>query len=587
MSKYHSKKGVPTKKPESTNDNSAKRVARKTIAANKMSIFNSLETHLKNHQKAYIIAITFIAFVFSFLSFDNKISTANDDALYIEAGANYAKNFFGYYYTETAPFYPIILSFLIKILGVKLFLLKASSILFFCVALYFIYKAFKDRIPYIILFPALLLTAINAQFLVYASLTYTETFSLMMFALALLFFFKVFDKLDQAEYSLQSNFIHFILLGFLCFILMITRNVALAALGILVVFLIYRKKYIESIISAGSFVVIYFIYNLALKHIWHLSASQFTSQGSKMFNKDAYQPQLGKETTSGLVIRFWENCQIYISSRLYFILGFREEMSPNNIALTLFTIGIVVWSAYLMFSKKLYALLFSTLFFAGLLAATFISLHTSWGQSRLIMIYLPFILFNVFYLLYYYGEKLEILQNVYLVVFFILLISSAKATFKQINQKLPVFIENITGDPTYGYTPDWQNYIKMTKWCAQQFPNDTKSIAVRKAPMSFIFSEGKEFYPIYNTPTENADSLLIPLRTSQVNYIMLPELRLNPDMYIEGQFIGTMHRYAIYIQQKYPRAFEFVHQEGDLEKAQLYKINYTYIDSLKAALNPQ
>ena len=117
MSKYHSKKGVPTKKPESTNDNSAKRVARKTIAANKMSIFNSLETHLKNHQKTYIIAITFIAFVFSFLSFDNKISTANDDALYIEAGANYAKNFFGYYYTETAPFYPIILSFLIKIIN--------------------------------------------------------------------------------------------------------------------------------------------------------------------------------------------------------------------------------------------------------------------------------------------------------------------------------------------------------------------------------------------------------------------------------------------------------------------------------------
>lgn len=57
-------------------------------------------------------------------------------------------------------------------------------------------------------------------------------------------------------------------------------------------------------------------------------------------------------------------------------------------------------------------------------------------------------------------------------------------------------MENISGHPTYGYTLDWQNYINMTKWCAQQFPNETKSIAVRKSAHVFrgIFSEGKEFY---------------------------------------------------------------------------------------------
>jgi hypothetical protein len=158
------------------------------------------------------------------------------------------------------------------------------------------------------------------------------------------------------------------------------------------------------------------------------------------------------------------------------------------------------------------------------------------------------------------------------------------ATLKQAKARFPIFMENISGDPTFGYTPDWQNYIKMTKWCAQNFPNETKSIAVRKAPMSFIFSDGKEFYPIYGTPTENPDSLLIPLRASKVNYLMTAELRANPDMYVDGQIIGTMHRYAYYIQQKYPQAFQFVHQEGDVEEAVLYKINYNYIDSLKATL---
>lgn len=549
---------------------------------NSSTIFTKLEKHFEQKRTAYIIVIVILAALFSFLCFDNKISIANDDALYIEAGANYAKNFFGYFYTETAPLYPIILSILIKLIGVKLFTLKAFSILFFCLALYFIYKAFKDRIPYIILLPALLLVALNNQFLVYASLTYTETFSLMMFGIAFILFNKTIDNIEHPDYDIKKHIGTFVLIGFTCFMLMIARNVALATIGLVVLFFMYRKKYTESAITAISFVAFYFLYKIALKYLWHLDGSQFTSQGSKMFNKDAYQPQLGKATTTDLIIRFWENCQIYISSRLYFILGFREEMSPNNVALTLFTIGIVVWSAYLMYTKKLFTLLFSTLFFSALLAATFISLHTSWGQSRLIMIYLPFILFNVFYLLYYYGQKFEVLQSMYFFVYFILFFMGMSATFKLAKDRLPVFIENMSGDPTYGYTPDWQNYIKMTKWCAQQFPNDTKSIAVRKAPMSFIFSEGKEFYPIYGTPTQDADSLLMPLRQNHVNYIMLAELRANPDMYVEGQIIGTMHRYAYYIQQKYPNAFQFVHQEGDLEKSQLYKINFQYIDSLKA-----
>lgn len=577
-------KQVPAKKIVPPVTGHSKQKENKSIQHNS-SIFTYMEEHLKKNQSVYIILIISLAAIFSFLCFDNKISIANDDALYIEAASSYAKNFFGYYYTETAPLYPMVLSFIIKIFGVKLFILKTSSILFFCVALLLIYKSFKDQIPYLILIPVLLLTATNAQFLVFASLTYTETFSLMMFGVAFLYFFKMIDKFESPDYTLKSNLIYFFSLGIVCLILMITRNVALAALGIVLLFLVYRKKYMETLLTAVSFAVFYFIYRTALKYIWHLSDSQFSSQGSKMFNKDAYQPQLGKETVWGLVVRFWENCQIYISSRLYFVLGFREEMSPNNIVLTLCTIAIIAWSSYLIFRKKNYSLMFSTLFFSGLLAATFISLHTSWGQSRLIMIYLPFILFNVFYLLYYYGEKFEVLQSLYLLAFFILFITGITATLKKGKERFPFFMENISGHPTYGYTLDWQNYINMTKWCAQQFPNETKSIAVRKAPMSFIFSEGKEFYPIYGTPTENPDSLLIPLRQSNVNYLMLSELRANPDMYVEGQIIGTMHRYAYYIQQKYPNAFQFIHQEGDLEKSQLYKINYQYIDSLKATLN--
>ncbi len=548
---------------------------------NTSTTFDTLEEHFSANRKFYLISLIVITAIFSFLSFDNKISTANDDALYLESGASYAKSFFGYFYLANAPLYPMVIGLMIKIIGVKLFLLKTFSILCFCFAIFFNFKAFENRIPYIILIPTLLLTAVNFQFLMYASLTYTETFSLMVFGICFGFLFKIFDKLDAENYQIKKNIPQFILIGFLFFIMMITRNVALASIGILAVFFIYRKKYLEAGASIVGFGIFYFLYKLALQFIWKIDGSQFASQSKLMFQKDAYQPQLGNENFMGFINRFLENCQIYISSRFYYVLGFREEMSANSVLITLISVGLILWSLYLMHKKKQYILIFTTLFFGGLLATTFISLHTSWGQTRLIMLFLPYILFSFFYLFYYYGKQFTFLQVVYPIVIFILFVASLTATFKQIKERFPVFVENMTGDATFGYTPDWQNYIKMTKWCAVNLPNETKSIAVRKAPMSFIFSEGKEFYPVYNTPTENPDSLLIPFRQSKVNYIMLPKLRLDPSRYLEDQFIGTMHRYAYYIQVKYPNAFQFIHKEGDIEQAELYKIDWNYIDSLK------
>ena len=578
MAKQPIKKQQPAPKPPIK-----QKLTAKTTAESTKSIFEYLEGHFSTKRNFYLILLVVLSAFFSFLCFDNKISTANDDALYIESGASYAKDFFGYFYLANAPLYPIILGMIIKLIGVKLTFLKLFSLLFFSSSVYFLFIAFEKRIPYIILVPALLLTAVNAQFLMYASLTYTEAFSLMIFGISFFILFKIFDKLDTETYAFKNNIPLFILIGFLFFLMMITRSVALGAIGVLAVYFMYRKKYIETIASVIFFAVFYILYKISLTYIWNVDGSQFAVQTKLMFQKDVYNPQLGNEDTWGFVVRFWQNCQIYISSRLFYVLGFKGESSPVNIPLTLFSIGLVIWSILLMHLRKQYTLLFSSLFFVALLVVTFITLNVSWGQTRLIMIFLPFILFSIFYIFYYYGSQFSILQPLYLFVFFILFFVNMSATLKQAKARFPIFLENISGDATFGYTPDWQNYIKMTKWCAQNFPNDTKSIAVRKAPMSFIFSDGKEFYPIYGTPTENPDSLLIPLRASKVNYLMTAELRANPEMYVDGQIIGTMHRYAYYIQQKYPQAFQFVHQEGDVEEAVLYKINYKYIDSLKSS----
>jgi hypothetical protein len=563
------------------------------------SLFDTLENHFEKKQKLYLIIILGLATVLSFLCFDAKISLANDDALYIESGARYAKDFFAKesFYLANAPLYPTLLGVIIKLFGVKLILLKSFSILFFCSGLLFLFMAFRNRIPFLILIPSLLLTAINFPFLMYASLTYSECLYLLMMGFCFYLSFKAFDKIFAEGATVKDKILPSFIIGSTAFLFLITRNIAIVAIVPIVLFLLYRKRFIETGMASAMFVFLYFFYRFMVKIIWHVDQSQYEGQ-KLIFQKDAYNPQAGMETTSGFIVRLIDNAQIYIGQRFMYVLGFKEEISTqmptiagktaeinsgNKLIVFLF-VGIILASMYFMHKNKQYILLFSTLFFSCILGANFIALQTSWGQTRFIMIYLPLILMSVFYLLYHIGKQFSATQYILPFVFFILFISSLKLTLKNASERFPVFMENIKGDPTFGYTTDWQNYIKMTRWCAENLPDKTKEIAVRKAPMSFIFSSGKEFYPIYGTPTDNPDSLLIPLRTSNVNYIMPSELRADPNNYIPNQIIGTIHRYMYYVAQKYPDAFQFVHQEGDIEIAQLYKIDWNYIDSLKATI---
>ncbi len=565
----------------------------KVVLTSDFSLLDKMETALTNNASKVILFILFIALVFSYLAFDLKISTANDDALYIEAGAKYAKAFFAHdsYYLANAPLYPMLLGLIIKIFGVKLIVLKSFSILFFCLGIYLLYKAFFKRIPSVILFPALFLTAVNFPFLMYASLTYSECLYLAIIGLSFVILFKCFDVIFSQE-AFSKQLIPAILgISFSVFLFVMTRNIALIAIVPVFLYLLYRKRIPEAVLSVMGTAVFYFIYKFLVQIIWKIDGSQYASQSGIIFNKDAYDPSKGKETIAGFITRFLENSQIYISQRFMYVLGFRQEISENdyssfNKLLAIIGIAIIIYALYLMNKNKQYTLLFSTMFFSVLLGTTFVALQTSWGQTRFIMVYLPLILMSVFYIIYSFAYKSIGLQFLYIAFFFILMFSSIRLTFSSIADRFPVFVENMNGDPTYGYTPDWQNYIRMSQWSAINYPNETKHIAVRKAPMSFIFSEGKEFYPVYYAPKENtvntADSLINVLRKDSVQYFMPAELRLDPNRYIENQFIGTVHRYMGFIQNKYPNAFIFIHQEGDVERAQLYKINWTYLDSVQS-----
>lgn len=353
-----------------------------------------MENHFSSKQNLYLAISVLLAAAFSYLCFDAKISLANDDALYIEAGAKYANAFFNHdsFYLANAPLYPMLLGLVIKIFGVKLLTLKAFSVLLFCLGTTFVFFAFRNRIPFIILIPSLLLTAINFPYLMYASLTYSECLYLVIIGLSFYILLRSFEKIDATENFSVQSILPVVLIGFAGFLFLITRNIAVISIVPIVLFLVYRKRFIEAGASVVSFGAFYFLYKLAIKVIWKIDGSQYASQSGIIFNKNAYNPSLGKETFGGFVARLIENSQIYIGQRFMYVLGFRDEMSSaigadgniteytsTNKFIVFIFIGIVLASLYYMHKNKQYVLFFSTLFFSVLLGTTFVALQTSWG----------------------------------------------------------------------------------------------------------------------------------------------------------------------------------------------------------------
>jgi hypothetical protein len=156
-----------------------------------------------------------------------------------------------------------------------------------------------------------------------------------------------------------------------------------------------------------------------------------------------------------------------------------------------------------------------------------------------------------------------------------MVLSSTKRGLKN----LPVVTKNLKGDIYYGYTPDWENYLKLSAWCADSLPQ-TSLVACRKAPMSFVYGKGKHFYPIYSviardtaTNQSNPDSALAILQRNKVTHIMIASIRLNPKMNT-GEVINTIHFILSPISQKYPQKLKLTKRFGEAESAELYEILY-------------
>lgn len=562
--------------------------------ASQLTVYQKLSKKLSDSKTFYFIL--FSGIVLALINFNARISEAHDDSLYIEAAYKYVHEFPNYYYTANAPMYPMFLALLTLVFGTNLIVFKIFSLLFFVTGAVLYYKAIDKRVPEILKYFVFTFICINHMILYYASQTFSEAFYMLIQAAFFYFFCTYNFGENPISDNLKKDYKKWLILGLLMMLLTLAKNILLFGIAAIALFYFLRKEYKKLVIAMVSFGIFKMLYEFVKSMVWGKSAIQYQSQMSILLNKDPYDATQGQEDLAGFIGRFTDNIGLYLGKRFYQLLGFIDEQfagrefievdgemvakfNPSVIFLAIVVLILAFFGLYKAFKNKQHQIVFMMLFAGTISFGTFFVLQARWDQPRFIMVHMPAILLGITYGLYDFFKKDNFNQRIFIAILFVvtgsMLLSSTNRGFKN----LPIVSKNLSGDIYYGYTPDWQNYLKLSAWCADSLA-DNSLIACRKAPMSFVYGKGKHFFPIYsviardpNTNMSNPDSALAIFQRNKVTHILLANLRIDPKRFT-GEYINTVHNIAIPIAQKYPEKLRHVKTIGETEEASLYEIKY-------------
>lgn len=469
-----------------------------------MKIIEKANDFFTKNEKGFVILSLILATITSLLLFDVKVSLSGDDCDYIVAAGDFWKDFL--YPGHHGPLYPIILSPFVGLFGVNLILLKSLSTLFIIASLWFFYLSFKRIIPAAILIPSLFLVSINPHIMFFASYTYSEPLFLFMQALFFYLFSKYFWKNDQ-NYTFQKDWRKYLSLALVIMGMGLTRTIGFCVIGVIIIYFITERRWKDLLYTIGIFSVIFCLFYFSKPLIWPNSSS--VQSFETLFAKNPYNPEQGTENFAGLIQRIVENSNIYLSGYLYQYLGFR---SPSNVplkdipALSIFTYILFI-ICFISTFKKNKPLLFTGLYAGTLIFASFILLHKMWAQDRIIMVYYPYaLLFLLGGIYYIFSQKpFKNVSVIYLITVICLFIGVCIHAKDKITKNIPILQQNILGNDLYGLTPDWENFIKMSRWANEKFDQNTV-IASRKPTISYVYT-GRRFLGIYNVPYVNINDI--------------------------------------------------------------------------------
>ena len=464
----------------------------------------NISDFFERNKKLFLWISLAIGVLMSIFMFDVKADLSGDDCDYVLYADRFCHNFT--FPGFRGPLYPIILSPFVLIFGVNLVVLKALSAVFILLSIWLLYKSFCNKIKAIILMPAIFLVCICSYVFFYASYTYSEPFFMLVQSLFIYFFSQYFLTDEEQIYTIKKDWRKYLILGALILAMGLTRSVGFGIIGALILYFALKLRWRDMFYTLSATGIVFFAFQIFKKIVWSTAGSAYDLQN--YLAKNYYNINQGMEDLAGFFNRLIENSNIYLSKFLYMFMGLRPE-DTQFIAPFLTVIIYVLFIVFLItVFKKSKSLLFTGIYVAVMNFASFVILQSNWQQDRLIMIYYPLIILFLLGGLYYFVftiKKLRILRFVFPLMIAIMILGNISHSSKKINRNLPVLQRNISGNMLAGLTPDWSNFILMSKWVAANIDKNDKVVS-RKASMSYIYT-GRQFEGMSSVPSQLIDSL--------------------------------------------------------------------------------
>ena len=476
-------------------------------ASNTPSFAQRFDTFFDRHRRAFFFFTMVVAALMCICMFDTKVSLSGDDCDYILGADDFWHHFV--FPTHHGSLYPIVLSPFVGLFGYKIVLLKLLSVLFTMGAFWFFYKAFEGKIPSAVLMPSMLLAALCSYIFFYSGYTYSEPLFMFLQSLYLYFFSRYFWTEGTPTYTLKRDWKKYLTLGALTLAMGMTREIGFCVIGAVILYFAVKGRWKDLLYTVGAALLMLAAFYAIKGLLW--PSTQVGTSFNNLLAKDYYNPEAGLEDAAGLQARFWENSQIYLSNFLCQMLGVIHELPSNFLDVDVtrtVILYVLFFASFILVARRNAPLLFASLYVGVLNFASFVVLQTIWAQDRLIMIYYPLILIVLFGGLFYAfsAPKLRRFFFVYPVVLLLLLGGTLKTTSGRVGRTLPVLQQNVLlGDPLYGLTPDWQNFIKASQWIATN--TDKNAVIVsRKPSMSKVYT-GRDFAGLPASMVVPADTL--------------------------------------------------------------------------------
>lgn len=510
-----------------------------------------------------------ISLLLSVLNFDAKVSIGGDDSWYVLAALDLWNGVS--FPTWHGALYPILLSPLVALFGINLPLIKVISILFTLGAIGLIATAFKGRLHPVAWMVGIAIFSVSQPIIFLASSTYSEPLFMLAQGFVFLTFFRVAD--NKQSWTTKKGRLALLWLGLSIFLLGLTRNIGYGALiATLLFWLFIRRDWRTALGTLTAFFLFSLPFSLYKKIWWNQSNVSFAGQMKRILQVDFYNVEAGHEDFIGLIVRFAINCKQYLSHHFISFLG--VNVTTGNGFLTAF---IVLLGIFILFyySRHPQTIALLGIYLGTLLGITFLTQQVSWSQMRLVVVYLPLLIF------FYAGGLLLTRQHALakgLLYGFIILggLSVLSNFSKNINNvSLLTLRANLRGDIYAGLTPDWESYLRVSEWAGENIP-DSVVVACRKPNNSRIYGE-RPFFGIFSVPSWHGDTVRRFMDSNQVEYIIVGHLRADPSRHT-GRFINSIHFTLASVLREIPDYLELIHHEGGLEPAYLFRI---YRDSTR------